>query len=94
MSEREQRLVVVGDGDFLSNAHIDRQGNRALGLALLRWLSEDEDLPELPPLPTIAEPLELDETHRTLIGLGALVLLPGLFLIGGLGMRWYRWRGR
>lgn len=93
-SEREQRLVVVGDGDFLSNAHIDRQGNRALGLALLRWLSEDEDLPELPPLPTIAEPLELDETHRTLIGLGALVLLPGLFLIGGLGMRWYRWRGR
>ncbi|QGU31940.1 GldG family protein [Thermochromatium tepidum] len=90
----EQRLVVVGDGDFLSNAHIGRQGNRALGLALLRWLSEDEDLPELPPPPTVAEPLELDAPHRALIGLTALVLLPGLFLIGGLGMRWYRWRGR
>jgi hypothetical protein len=93
-SEREQRLVVVGDGDFLSNAHIDRQGNRALGLALLRWLSEGEDLPELPPPPTVAEPLELNEMYRALIGLGALVLLPGVFLIGGLGMRWYRWRGR
>lgn len=93
-SEREQRLIIVGDGDFLSNAHIDRQGNRTLGLALLRWLSEGEDLPELPPPPTVAEPLELDETRRALIGLGALVLLPGLFLIGGLGMRWYRWRGR
>ncbi|MTW22353.1 GldG family protein [Allochromatium palmeri] len=93
-SEREQRLVVVGDGDFLSNAHLNRQGNRALGLALLRWLSEGEDLPELPPLPTVAEPLELDATQRTLIGLGAVGLLPGLFLIGGLAMRWSRWRGR
>jgi len=93
-SEREQRLVVVGDGDFLSNAQFGLQGNRALGLALLRWLSEGEDLPELPPPPTAAEPLELNERHRTLIGLGALVMLPGVFLIGGLGMRWYRWRGR
>lgn len=91
---REQRLVVVGDGDFLSNAQFGLQGNRALGLALLRWLSEGEDLPELPPPPTVAEPLELDETRRALIGLGALALLPGIFLIGGLGMRWYRWRGR
>ncbi|MGQ9658745.1 MAG: GldG family protein [Thermochromatium sp.] len=90
----EQRLVVVGDGDFLSNAHIDRQGNRALGLALVRWLNEGDDLPELPPPPTAAAPLELDERQRTLIGLGALVLLPGLFLLCGLGMRWYRWGGR
>lgn len=91
-TEREQRVLIVGDGDFLSNAHFGRQGNRALALTLVRRLSDDEDLPELPPPLTPVEPLELDDTQRTLIGLGALALLPGLFLIGGLGMRWYRWR--
>jgi ABC-type uncharacterized transport system involved in gliding motility auxiliary subunit len=91
-TQREQRVLVVGDGDFLSNAQLGHQGNRALGLGLLRWLSQDEKLLELPPPPSAAEALELDDGRRTLIGVGSLVLLPALFLIIGLTIRWHRWR--
>ncbi len=93
-AEREQRVLVVGDGDFLSNAHLGTHGNRALGMRLLRWLSSGEGLLELPPAPAAAEPLTLDGTRQMLVGLGALVLLPGLFLTFGLVIRWGRWRER
>jgi hypothetical protein len=92
--DREQRVLVVGDGDFLSNAQLGAAGNRALGMRLLRWLSHEEALLELPPLPSAATPLILDSTWRMLLGLGALVVLPGLFLSIGLAVRWQRWRGR
>lgn len=91
---REQRVLVVGDGDFLSNAQLGNHGNRALGMRLLHWLGQSEALPELPPIPRVAAPLILDDSRRLLLGLGALLGLPGLFLGSGLLMRWWRWRGR
>lgn len=93
-ADREQRVLVVGDGDFIGNAQLGSHGNRALGIRMLRWLSRGEALLELPPAPRAAEPLTLDDTRRMLLGLGALFLLPGLFLSIGLAVRWQRWRGR
>lgn len=90
---REQRIVVSGDGDFLSNAHLAQPSNRALALALIRWLAAEEDLPELPPPPSLAEPLVLSDSQRALIGAGVLLGLPGVFALGGLWMRWHRGRG-
>ncbi|MFB1488594.1 MULTISPECIES: GldG family protein [unclassified Thiocapsa] len=90
---REQRVLVVGDGDFASNAQIGAYGNRALALALLAWLSDPGDLTVLPPDPREPATLVLDEQQRLRIGLGSLVILPGLFLVIGLGIRWLRWRG-
>ncbi|QVL47444.1 MAG: GldG family protein [Thiocapsa sp.] len=90
---REQRVLVVGDGDFASNAQIGAYGNRALALALLAWLSDPGDLTVLPPDPRKPAALVLDEQQRLRIGLGSLVILPGLFLVIGLGIRWLRWRG-
>lgn len=89
---REQRVLVVGDGDFASNAQIGAYGNQALALALLAWLSDPGDLTVLPPDPSKPEALVLDEQQRLRIGLGSLVLLPALFLMIGLGIRWLRWR--
>jgi hypothetical protein len=89
---REQRVLVVGDGDFASNAQIGAYGNRALALALLAWLSDPGDLTVLPPDPSKPDGLVLDEQQRLRIGLGSLVLLPALFLMIGLGIRWLRWR--
>ncbi|MBV5309421.1 GldG family protein [Chromatium okenii] len=93
-AEREQRVLIVGDGDFLSNAFLSRNGNRALGLRLLRWLSREDALLELPPIPPAAVPLTLNDLQRTLIGLGALVGVPGLFFGMGLIVRWRRGRYR
>ena len=90
---RTQRVLVVGDGDFLSNAQIGAYGNRALGIRMLRWLSGEEGLLALPPEPSPAEGLELDPRRRLLIGLGALLLLPGFFVTAGLAVRWARSRG-
>jgi hypothetical protein len=90
---RVQRMLVVGDGDFLSNANLGAYGNRALGLKLLRWLSGEDGLLPLPPLPQAAEALELGNSRRLLLGAGALGLLPALILVGGLAMRWIRSRG-
>jgi hypothetical protein len=90
---RDQRVLLVGDGDFLSNAQLGAYGNRDLGLKLIRWVSGEEDLLPLPADPVPAEGLILGRTRRLVIGLGALVLLPGLFLVSGLIMRWVRSRG-
>ena len=90
---REQRVLLVGDGDFLSNAQLGAYGNRDLGLKLIRWVSGEEELHPLPAEPVPAEGLILDRTRRLVIGLGALVLLPGLFLVSGLAVRWVRSRG-
>ena len=90
---RVQRVVLVGDGDFLSNAQIGGFGNRELGLRMLRWLSGEDGLLTLPPDPDPAEGLVLDTDRRLLLGVGSLVLLPGLFLMAGLVMRWVRGRG-
>ncbi len=92
--DREQRVLVVGDGDFLSNARLASHGNRALGLNMLRWLGGGEDLLELPPLPTKVAALDLDPRRMALLGVGSLMLFPAIFLIGGLVMRWHRWRER
>lgn len=38
-----QRVVVTGDGDFLSNTFIRNGGNAELGILLVNWLSVDVD---------------------------------------------------
>lgn len=88
-----QRVLVAGDGDFLSNAQIGAHGNGALGLQMLRWLSGEEGFLALPPNPDPAEGLVLTASRRWLLGLSALVLLPAFFLIAGLSVRWVRSRG-
>lgn len=90
---RVQRVLLVGDGDFLSNAQIGSYGNRELGLRMLRWLSGEDGLLALPPDPDPAQGLTLDQDKRLLLGLGSLVLLPGFFLTAGLAVRWFRGRG-
>lgn len=91
--DRVQRVLVVGDGDFLSNAQIGAQGNGALAMRLLGWLSGEDGLLPLPPRPDPAEGLELTASRRWFLGLGALVLLPAFFLTAGLAVRWMRSRG-
>lgn len=44
----EQRVVVVGDADFLSNAVVGNAGNLELGLNLVRWLAQDDAMLDIP----------------------------------------------
>ena len=89
---REQRVVVVGDGDFLSNAHLDNGANRALGLRLARWLAGREALVEVPEQPSDRDALVLSPVRAYAITGGALVGLPLLLVVTGLLIRWRRGR--
>ena len=40
---KEQRIIVMGDGDFLSNTYFSNNGNGELGSRIISWLSNDDD---------------------------------------------------
>jgi len=89
---REQRVVVVGDGDFLSNAHLNNGANEALGLRIARWLAGRESLVEVPAQPSDRDALVMAPGRAYAVSAGALIGLPLLFALTGLVIRWRRGR--
>ena len=87
----EQRLLVIGDGDFLSNAFLGNGGNLNLGLNLIRWLTGDDRLIDIPAKTARDLKLDLPPLTGAAIGLGFLFALPlGLAVSGAL--IWWRRR--
>ena len=84
---REQRALVVGDGDFLANAFLANVGNRELGLRLLRWLLEEDRLLEIPPREAPDRELHITRSLALALGAGSLVAAPLGFLAIGLLIR-------
>lgn len=89
--QRRQKILVLGDGDFLSNSFLGNGGNLILGLNLVRWLSDDEQLLGIAPKTAVDTGLELSNTLALAIGLMFLIVLPLDFF--GLGF-WIWWRRR
>lgn len=87
-----QRVVVVGDGDFLSNAHLEQGANKALALQLMRWLANRDDLIEVPTPPNDRVILVLSPLRMMLLSAGALLVLPALLVVAGLAIQWFRFR--
>jgi hypothetical protein len=88
----EQRVLVVGDGDFLSNANLASAGNRALGLRMAEWLTAPPGSAAVPARRLPDRELALTRREILVVGGGSLVGLP-LFLLGiGLFVRWRRTR--
>jgi gliding motility-associatede transport system auxiliary component len=88
-----QRVLVVGDGDFLSNTFLDNAGNRDLGLRLVDWLMAEEDLLGLPSRPAGDRDLIITPRLSLVLGGTSLLLLPISFLITGLLIQRARQRG-
>ena len=89
----EQRVIVTGDGDFLSNTYLGNAGNLGLGLSMTHWLSHDETLIDIHIKSAPDTSLVLGNISRAVIGLGFLFGLPALLLITGLVI-WIRRRRR
>jgi hypothetical protein len=87
-----QRVLVVGDGDFLSNANLANLGNRALGLRMVEWLTAPRGTSPVPPRTLPDRDLTLSRREVIAIGGGSLVGLPSLLLAIGLLIRWRRRR--
>ncbi|UGB37867.1 GldG family protein [Frateuria soli] len=88
----QQRVAVIGDGDFLSNTFLGNGGNRALGERVFDWLLGDDALVSLPPRGAPDRVLELSQTGLNILSLGFLVALPLLLLAIGGVVTWRRRR--
>jgi hypothetical protein len=88
----EQRLMVVGDGDFLANSFLNNTGNLDLGLALVRWLTGNDRMIGIPAAAADDQELHLSNPAIAVIGLGSLILAPLALLLTGLLMAWRRYR--
>ncbi len=86
----EQRVVVFGDGDFLSNAYVGRAGNLELGLNVINWLSRDDALLDVPPRTAVDVAFDPSPAARAIIALGPPLGVPLLLLATGL----YVWNSR
>ena len=81
----EQRAVVIGDGDFLSNTFLGNGGNRALGERVFDWLLGDDKLVDLPPRGAPDRLLVISQMELNMVSVGFMIALPLLLLlIGGL----------
>ncbi|MBL8251930.1 MAG: ABC transporter, partial [Candidatus Competibacter sp.] len=89
---RQQRVVMIGDGDFLSNTYLGNGANLQLGLNIMNWLTL-EDTP-VAVRPKTAPDQQLNLSEGALAGLAALFLLviPGGLLAGGWLIWFYRRR--
>ena len=87
---RRQRIMVVGDSDFISNAYINNGGNLELGLRLIDWLVQDDDLINIPARTVEDADLQLTKLESIIIGFGLLVFLPLCLLLTGGYIWWQR----
>ncbi|KQX96334.1 ABC transporter [Rhodanobacter sp. Root480] len=88
----EQRAVVIGDGDFLSNTFLGNGGNRALGERVFDWLLGDDKLVDLPPRGAPDRLLQISQGGLNAISVGFLIVLPLLLLLIGGAIVWRRRR--
>lgn len=87
---REQRVAIIGDGDFLSNSFIGNGGNLELGMNLVNWLGSDDAYINVPVRTAPDLRLTLSRPASLAIGTGFLFVLPLLLLAGGVTIWWRR----
>ncbi|MDR3447379.1 GldG family protein [Dyella sp.] len=88
----EQRVVVIGDGDFLSNAYVGTDGNRELGRRVVDWLLGDDALVNMPRAAGAPDRrLDMTLARLSAVSFGFLVIVPLLLLIA---CGWITWRRR
>jgi len=90
VEDRTQRVVVVGNGNFLSNTFLGNGGNTDLGVNIINWLASDENLITLQPRPTIDSDLQLGRGAQYFLTYGFMVFLPLTFASIGLMIWWRR----
>jgi ABC-type uncharacterized transport system involved in gliding motility auxiliary subunit len=90
VGDRQQRLVVVGSGRFLSNSFIGNGGNLDLGLNMVDWLTGAERMITIEPRPAMDSALDVDQTMLYLIAFAFLIALPLAFALTGVLVWWRR----
>ena len=84
---RKARVAVVGDSDFITNAHLRLAGNKDLALNLLQWLVRDDRWISIRPPETRFEPLFLKQNQSAWVAVFSIGVLPlAALATGSLGI--------
>ena len=90
--KREQRVVVIGDGDFLSNSFLGNGGNREFGQRVFDWLLGDDDQISVPDKSAPDRTLSLTQVELGVLSFVFLIALPVLLAASGMLIWWRRRR--
>lgn len=90
---REQRIAVIGDGDFLSGQYLGNGGNLELGVRLVQWLTHADSLIDIPKMASRDRKIELTPMASGTIAVIFLIVMPMGFLGAGIWI-WFRRRDR
>ena len=90
--KRGQRVVVVGNANFLSNTYITTFGNLDFGLNIINWLAGDDNLITIQPMPLKDVNMSIPEgsISAKLVGYGTQYIVPVLLMLLGIGIWWRR----
>ncbi len=91
INDREQRIVVVGNGAFLANSYAGNGGNVDLGVNMVNWLASEDKLINLGPHTAKDSKLALSKTQLYTISISFLLILP--LMLAGWGV-WLWWKRR
>ena len=88
-SNKRQRVIVAGDGDFLTDAWIGNGGNRELANRLLNWSVADTQMLGIDAPQAVDTTLNITRTGKFILAGVALLLLPGMMFSAATSV-WYR----
>jgi gliding motility-associatede transport system auxiliary component len=88
----EQRVVVIGDGDFISNTYLANGGNLAFGERLFDWLLGDDALAAVPQRGAPDRVLKPTTAELEGVTFGYLIGLPLVLILAGITITWRRRR--
>lgn len=77
------RLVVIGDSDFASNRYVELSGNLNLFLNSIEWLAGRQDLVAVRPRVADVRRFAMTAGQSKWLFRVAVLLMPGLLLLGG-----------
>jgi ABC-type uncharacterized transport system involved in gliding motility auxiliary subunit len=84
VGEKEARLAVFGDSDFISNNFLGAYGNEDLFMNTLSWLAQEEKLISIRPKESMPTPLMLSASQKIMLFLVPVVGLPLAVLFIGI----------
>jgi len=92
-TDKIQRIVVIGNGDFLSNAYLGNGGNLDLAQNIINWLSHDDKLVAISAKTTPDIRLELSQTTLIILAFVVAIFIPLALIASGV-MVWLKRRNR
>lgn len=92
-NSKQQRIIVIGDGDFLSNRMLALDYNMDLAMAMIHWLGHNDAYIQIPTKITGDRQLNLPRYWIMILSIVFIFIIP-LGLIAGGSFIWLRRRRR